>query len=106
MHLKSKLPLLCLIILTGCGLGIKTIVKENYPPLNAQQEVRVLDILQPFPTGAVEVGKVRIYDNGTTIRCDSATVFNAAKDEARKAGGNVLKVLEHTYPNFLSSCHQ
>jgi hypothetical protein len=93
------------LFLSSCGLGIKTVVTKKHPPLDAGQEIRVLDVRQSVPANAETVGTVRIYDI-MTMKCDSATVYNAAKAEARKMGGNVLKVTKHLYPSLASTCHQ
>ncbi len=105
MNLKIPVYFLCYCLLTGCGLGIRTVVTKKYSPLDSLQTVRVIDKNDPVPTNAIELGMVRIYDN-MTMHCDSVTVFNAAINEVRKAGGNILKVTMHSYPNLMSSCHQ
>lgn len=97
--------LFLILILSGCSIGIKTTIIKNYPGLDSLQEIKILDVWQSAPSNAIEVGNVTIYDN-MTIHCDSAVVFSAAKNEARKAGGNILKITEHLYPSLVSSCHR
>ena len=104
-QLRNNFILLIVFAISGCGLGIKTAITNTYPPLDSLQDIVVLDVWQVAPANAVEVGVVSIYDN-MTMRCDSAIVYSAAKREARKAGGNILKVTEHLYPNLASSCHR
>lgn len=51
--------------------------------------------------------EVTISDAGFTVTCDSTTVINRIKDEARKIGGNAVCITEHKKPSFWgSSCHQ
>lgn len=102
---RSIYFLFLISVLTGCSVGIKTTIIRNYPPLDSLQEVRVVDVGQPAPSNAIDIGIVAIYDH-MTIHCDSAVVYSAAKKEALKAGGNVLKITEHLYPDFVSSCHR
>jgi hypothetical protein len=105
MNLKIVFYYFCFCILTGCSLGVKTTITKKYPPGDPLEKIIVLDKLDPVPSDAIELGVVKIFDN-MTVHCDSVTVFNAAKNEVRKAGGNILKVTEHKYPNIMSSCHQ
>lgn len=56
-------------------------------------------ILQP-------VGTLSIGDKGLTIICDYHTVVDQAKSEARRMGANVIKITEHKWPGFTSSCHR
>src|SRR5258708_1109323 len=97
VSIRILVLLLSIAIINGCIIGIKTTVSKKYEPLDSLQRIHVLDVWQPVPAGAVEIGTVQIYDK-MTMHCDSVTVFNAAKNEVRKAGGNVLKITKHSRP--------
>ena len=53
------------------------------------------------------IGYVKIKDSGLTIDCSYETVTKLAEAEARKVGGNTLKIVTHRLPDpFISQCHQ
>lgn len=52
------------------------------------------------------LGEVKIGDTGFSTNCDYETVIDAAKLEARKVGGNAIKIVSHQNPDFVSSCHR
>ena len=67
----------------------------------------VLGLTQLEPEKAEVLGLVRIGDTGFTTNCSYDIVVESAKLEARKAGGNMIKITDHTLPSVLgSSCHQ
>jgi hypothetical protein len=58
------------------------------------------------PPNAEKLGTVKIEDPGFSTNCNYATVIDMAKIEARKVGGNAIKITQHTRPDFFSSCHR
>lgn len=55
----------------------------------------------------VEVlGKVSVGEGGFTTRCGLDDVIGEAKLEARKCGGNAVKITSHKTPSLFSSCHR
>jgi len=65
-----------------------------------------MDITDSVPASAKLIGTVKIGEAGMTIDCDYELVTSQAVQEARKAGGNILKITEHIYPDMRSSCHR
>ena len=60
-----------------------------------------------YTVGLRTLGHIKIGDTGfTTKNGNYAAVLNIAKDEARKAGGNVVKITKHKSPDMLSSMHR
>jgi len=93
--------------LSSCSVGIKTVVTKSYPPLSLKDSVKVIPLESPAPASAELLGNVHIFDQGGSVNCGYDVVIEAAKTEARKAGGNALKITEHLLPSFWgSSCDQ
>jgi hypothetical protein len=94
------------LFLGACSPRITTQINKNYSPLDYKEDIVVFKLEDPIPDQSEELGTVRIGDTGFSTKCGYEVVIDAAKLEARKAGGNALKITEHTLPNFVSSCHQ
>lgn len=96
-----------LYVLQSCSPRISTSLNKSYPPLEYQQEVIVLGIHQDEPADCEYLGEVKVGDSGFTTKCGYELVLDKAKMEARKIGGNVLKITEHKPPTALgSTCHR
>ena len=94
-------------ILIGCSPKITSSFTSYHTPLAKDAEVLVLELSAPMPENAEVLGQIKIGDTGfTTKNSNYAAVLNIAKDEARKAGGNVVKITEHKSPDMLSSMHR
>jgi hypothetical protein len=103
--MKRLLLLLISILLIACSPKVTTKLTKTYPTLDYKEEVTVLGITEKTPSTAIEIGIVRIGDTGFSINCGWDIVIEKAKMEARKVGGNVLKIIEHTPPSIMgSSC--
>lgn len=98
------MPVLCLLV--SCAPKVTSTITRTYPSLLPDAQVEVLSIRE-VPAKSEQIGQVRVSDTGMSTKCDSLTVINKIKDEARKAGGNAVVITEHRKPSFWgSSCHQ
>lgn len=96
-----------LFVLSSCSPKISTNLSKSYPSLDYKQEVAVIDLDQAEPAGSEVLGQVKIGDSGFSTNCGYEVVIEKAKLEARKAGGNAIKIIEHQQPSaFGSSCHR
>lgn len=96
-----------LILLSSCNPKVITSISKSYPALDYKQEVVVLGLTQSEPDKAEMLGLVRIGDTGFSNNCSYDVVIESAKLEARKAGGNMIKITDHMLPSVWgSSCHQ
>ncbi|GHV59489.1 hypothetical protein FACS1894182_13650 [Bacteroidia bacterium] len=96
-----------LLVFIACSPKISTIVNKNYAALDYLEDVYVFGVEEPAPANAESLGVVKIGDSGFSANCDWDVVIDKAKLEARKIGGNALKITKHTPPSiFGSSCHQ
>ena len=101
------MALAALFFFGSCSPKISTSLSKSYAPLDYKEEVAVIGLNQPEPKEAEVLGQVKIGDTGFSTNCDYDVVIDKAKLEARKAGGNAIKIIEHKPPNAMgSSCHR
>lgn len=96
---------LLVFFLYSCSPRITTSLSKNYNPLDYKEEVRIFNISDDLSASEL-LGEVKIGDTGFSTHCDYNTVIEAAKLEARKSGGNAIKIISHQAPDFHSSCHR
>jgi hypothetical protein len=108
MKKLKGLPLLLLLIFVySCNPRVSTRLTKSLPPLDYKQEVLVIALNQIEPENAEILGTVEIGETGFTTKCSFEIVVDKAKLEARKAGGNAIKIIDHRLPSALSStCHR
>ena len=103
--LSKFIILTVLITLSSCTPLITTKLERKLPAADSKQEIKVLELNTEIPIDAVVIGTVKIGDSGVTVNCGYQVVLDRAKLEARKAGGNAIKITEHIFPGF-STCHR
>lgn len=95
------------LLFYGCSPKISTRINKTYSPLNYKEDVLVLGLNDKIPDNAQQLGEVKISHTGFTTNCSYDVVLDKAKLEARKVGGNVIKITEHKPPaNMGSNCHR
>ena len=105
--LNGLLIFTALIGLSSCNPKISTNLIKHYPPLDYKQDIIVLDLDDTVPGNTEELGVVKIGDSGFGVNCGYENVLDEAKLEARKAGGNAIKIIKHKLPSIMgSSCHR
>ena len=95
-----------ILLLCSCNPSTSTRLSKTYPALDYREEVLVIPIAEETPPSAEVLGTVKIGDSGFSLKCDWNTVLERARQEVRKAGGNVLKITAHKSPNLMSTCHR
>lgn len=103
---KSFLLFVSIIVFSACAPKIRTTLSQKYEPLDYKQEVMVIELADVSPVSAELLGTLKIGDAGMSTKCNYAQVLEKAKEEARKVGGNAVKITEHKTPDFMSSCHR
>jgi len=105
--LRGLMIISALIFFSSCNPKISTSISKSYPALDYKQEVVVFGLDQPEPDNAEVLGQVKIGDAGLSTNCGYDIVMDKAKLEARKAGGNAIKIIEHKPPTAMgSTCHR
>lgn len=96
-----------LTLLSSCSPKISKNISKNYPTLDYKQEIVVFGLNQSVPDNAEKLGTVKATDSGFTINCNYDIIINLLKQEARKVGGNAIKIIKHKPPTSMgSSCHR
>jgi hypothetical protein len=95
-----------ILLLTSCSAKLTSSLLRTYPPLHYLDEVRVFSINETVPSNAEKLGTIKIGDSGFSTNCKYSTVIDMAKIEARKVGGNALKITQHKQPDLWSTCHR
>lgn len=88
-----KILLLSLIVfLIACAPKQATSLTKTFPPLDFKADVYVLALGDKAPDDAIEIGTLKISDTGFSTNCGWDEVIEKAKIQARKAGGNIVKI--------------
>ena len=95
-----------ILLLNSCAAKLTSSMQKTYAPLDYKQEVRVFEIEEQTPPDAEKLGTIKVGDSGFSTDCDYTVVIDKAKTEARKVGGNALKITKHSLPDIWSSCHR
>lgn len=96
----------CTLILISCSHSISSSFSKHYPPLDYREEVVIIGLNDPKPANAEEIGTVKIGDSGFSTDCGWDAGIEKIINEARKNGGNAIKIIKHTPPNLGSTCHR
>lgn len=104
--LNAAIMVVLMVLVIACAPKVRTNITQKHPSLDFNEEVMVLELLDPVPPKAELLGTVKIGDSGVSSKCNYTQVIEKAKEEARKAGGNLVKIVEHKIPDFVSSCHR
>lgn len=108
--MKRKLPpllIMILFLLSCCTPLVTTKLNQSIPQSYKDESIKVFGLNSVTPADAEVLGTVKIGDTGFTAtrNCTFGEVLNSAKDEAKKAGGNAIKIVEHIPPGN-STCHR
>ena len=102
----TKLVLGIVFCLASCSPKISTSIRKEYETLHYEENVVVLQTNDKQPEDAEVLGIVKVGDTGFSTKCTYETVLDKAKLEARKAGGNAIRITKHKEPDFWSTCHR
>ena len=105
--MKNKIltgVLLCTLF--SCSPKIVLNKIQEYPSLSQEDTIMIVNEGEKVPVAATLIGQVAILDRSFTIRCRYDQVLKIAKEETRKAGGDILQITDHLLPGVASSCHQ
>lgn len=106
-HNKPLSIFTILVLLTSCNAKVSTLISKTYPAEGQNEEVSVLEWDETIPNNAEVIGTVKVGDGGftSTSKCTYHAVIGKAKEEARKIGGNAIKITSHKKPGGHSTCH-
>jgi hypothetical protein len=94
-----------LALFTACSPKAGSSVTDNsLTPLPDDAPVLVLDLNRSLPDGCRPVGKIKA-DAGNA-ECHYSTVIGNARAQARKMGGNIVKISRYRIPNAGTPCYE
>ncbi len=103
----SFLVLASFFLLSSCSPKIAVKISNAKTSLKPHERIDVYGVKDSVPDNAHYIGDFRILDTGFTTHCGYSVVIEEAKKEARRVGGNLIKLTKHKKPSvFGSSCHQ
>ena len=95
------------IFMTSCAPKVGRVITKSYQPTQENTTINVFFNKDEIKNHVETLGVIAVGDGGFTTKCDSLTIINLLKTEARKIGGDALFITEHIRPSFWgSSCHQ
>lgn len=105
--MKKLVYSLLLATIVSCSPYVISDFSQKFPPIDYSEEVTVIGITEDFPDAATELGTVTVGGTDFTSNCGYDEIVEKARIEARKAGGNAIKIIEHLPPSGLGSqCHK
>lgn len=107
--MKKLFLFLCsFAILCGCSPKVTSHLSTARPPLDASADVIVLGLNTLEPVGAVNLGSVTIGDTGFTTPENGTydKVITLAKEQARNAGGNAIRIRRHQPADARCTTHR
>jgi len=107
MKIRIIVLIIASFILNSCSPKISTKLIRDYPPLDSDEAIGILSLMEPIPAGSDEIGTVTVHGVGLGSGCGFDFVIEQVKTEARNAGGNAVKIMKHKLPSTHgNSCHK
>jgi hypothetical protein len=95
-----------LFVVMTCAPKLSSTVTSPYPPLEENALVVFLDITDDQFIKDEQIGRLKASDNGFSVNCTFYENKRSLIAEARKVGANLIKIVEHKYPDNWSTCHR
>ncbi|GGD30788.1 hypothetical protein [Flavobacterium orientale] len=105
-QMTKMLFMIAVLGFTSCSPKITSNFVNPQPALNSTESVALLDIEHKLPANLVKVGDLRFQDSGFSTDCSFNSLMTKAKNEARKNGANIVKVVDKKKPDLWSSCYR
>jgi hypothetical protein len=101
------LPIMALFIY-GCSPKVIINAERKLQETKQYEGFVIIGLKDTFNTNIGQyLGDIQIKDSGFTLDCSYEIVSKLAEAEARKLGGNILKIIAHKLPNpGFSTCHR
>tara|TARA_R110002049_G_scaffold74325_3_gene191772 strand:+ start:1463 stop:1843 length:381 start_codon:yes stop_codon:yes gene_type:complete len=105
-QITKLLIMITVIGFTSCSPKISSNFANPQPKLSIDEKVALLDIKHNLPENIVKVGELRFQDSGFSTDCSFNSLMTQARNEARKNGANIVKVIDKKKPDLWSSCYR
>ena len=108
--MRKCICLLFIISTISCAskMKLKGEATQQFAPLKKNESVAIIEENKTIPDSIAyeTIGEFQLKDGGFTVDCSYEHVLDLARNEARKLGGNAIKITSHKLPGKFSSCHQ
>lgn len=94
------------ILLISCNATITKNITKSYPVTSYDEEMTLYDLDEIIPYEYDVIGTAKAGDSGFSLNCGYDFVVDQLMSEARKAGGNAIRIIYHKRPDVWSSCHR
>ncbi len=95
-----------ILYLSACGPAVHSAMNTTMKAIPFDQEVIVFGLTDEIPEDAYVIGALKVGDSGVSTSCNYERVISEARLEARKQGGEAIKITSHGFPDFWSTCHR
>lgn len=106
----KKILFLTSAAIIGCATTTSTKLtnkKHVFPPISADTPVYLLDETELVPYMSDIIGSVKIGETGFSTECTYEKAVEKIKNAARKAGANIIRIIEVEEPDgFTSDCYR
>lgn len=104
--LENVFAVIVAFALTGCAPRLVTdMFTSEYPPVSPDS-VHVFLVGEQLPDNALTIGKMKVVDNGLSVKGTYDRVLSMAVNATAKNGGNGLALTEHRLPDVHSTIHR
>ncbi|NKI33392.1 hypothetical protein [Croceivirga thetidis] len=106
--MKSSIYYLLLffcVFFYSCGPAILSSIKKENESLRYDSDITILELDEKIPEDAEVLGEAKLR-GGFDSRCSKMALIDLAKVEARRVGGNFIKITKDKSPDFWDSCHR
>lgn len=106
--MKKLFVLPAFILFISCATTVSTqLAGNNFSTLSDKDAVVVISENETLPENSEFIGDITIGDSGFTIECGYIKVIENATASAKKAGANIIQIVELKEPSFLgSTCYR
>ena len=87
-------------LFSACSAHIARSIHKKYPTLDNSAEIKVITVGESIPFKYEELGSLKLGDAGMTSKskCSYEALLALALEEARKVGGDAIKIVEDLPP--------
>lgn len=101
------LSLTLIFFILGCESKIgKSLINNNYAPLDFHTELIILNDIEIIPKDIEFIGEITIKDTGANSPCGFAKAFEDVKYNAKMAGANVIVLTDISTINLSNTCYR
>jgi hypothetical protein len=93
-----------LSIFNSCSPKLRYSISNAQTPLSEKDNIVILREIDTSKVDGTLIGSLFSGDNGLSVNCSYYQIMGNFKSVARKNGANIIKIINHKYPDRISSC--